>query len=229
MNEGGHPQPQPSTVLAILQGVTGIAASEGADKTKAIGRALQAAVAGNFAAQVSREWHAFRQEGRIPESFADSPSATESASELFGYINSESPDSIIFEALKKIFFVGAINPTEQTLVLGRLYSKLVRQLSPTALLVLMASFRVTTSSATSGSTEASRYRKLVAEKTGLHQVAIVELEEESLEGLKLWVPRLHTDRSGLQLEQYGRLTDTGYALCDFISKYTPPNGATASA
>ncbi len=205
------------TFQALIEEITGLGASTRQDWSLSIGHILQRIRGGKFLGAVRHEWDAYREKGRIPDDYVESEQHQECLQELLDFLDDESPDSVRFDALKKILMVAATEErSSRNDVLPQQFMRIVRSLSAGESIVLLAAFNTPDTYP-----DAARWLDGIARKSGLKHPDLVEFHEERLIEKHLLLPRARGDKSAIVLGGFGRLTTLAYDLCTFINAYRP--------
>jgi hypothetical protein len=205
---------------AIVQTLTGIFSSKPRELILSLGYIFQRTHGTEFLLTFIEELKRYREKGKIPENYFDTEQCKECLQELLDYLDKALPDEITFTLLKKIFLVAATEKksTRESL-LPQHYMRIIRKLSPGAILILNAVFQVVREGYDPNERGARAWLIKIAEKSSLKWVELVENYEEELINNKLITNRQHSDRSGVYLGNYYRLTELGYNLCHYIENY----------
>jgi hypothetical protein len=224
------PEQSTSVVLAdslgaVVEGITGVAASSRSDLALSIGHVFQRMRGGEFLSELLKEWNQFRDKGRVKDDYQKSEQHKVCLQELFDFLSKDSPDEIRFSVLKKILLVaaGETKSTRESLA-PQQYMRIGRQLSDGEILVLFACYRALKDESdiawrTEQNVSAGVWAKRIAAMSGLEHPELVEIHEMALEEKRLINRRLHGDRSGVQLKSSYRLTSLGLMFCEYVASY----------
>jgi hypothetical protein len=207
------------TLLALAEGITGIAASDKKDLILSVGHIFQSLRKGQFLSRLSFEWNNFREKGKIKDDYQKSEQHYTCLQELLDFLDNDSPDEVRFDVLKKIFLVAASEDvTDRDSLLPNQYMKVCRSLTSGEVIVLSTAYKI----AKRGYQEftgASEWLKMIAEDSGLVHRELVEVHEDSLLEKRLLTPRRLGDRSGVTVNPHFRLTQLAFAICQYVDKY----------
>lgn len=213
------------SLTAVIEGITGVAASSKTDIALSIGYLFQRLRGGEFLSQFLEEWNKYRDKGRVKDDYQKTEQHKVCLQELLGFLDKDSPDAIRFSVLKKILLVAATEKRSgRESLVPQQYMRIGRTLSDGEVLVLFACYRALKDDAdTSWRTQrfpaASEWLKRVAALSGLEHLELIELHEAALIEKKLLTRRMHGDGSGIQLEPHFRLTSLGLGFCEYVSAY----------
>ena len=213
------------TTRALAEALTGIAASSRSELALSIGYIFQRLRGGEFLGTVSGEWEQYREKGRIKPDYDQTEQHKVCLQELLDFLDKDSPDAIRFDTLKKIFLVAATESVEaRESLVPQQYMRVARTLTSGELLVLFACYQIfkdepNTTWRQEQFPSVGDWLGRIATQSGLRFPELVELHEQGLEAKRLISPRLHSDRSGVQLKPSYRLTTLGVGLCEFIGSY----------
>jgi hypothetical protein len=141
------------------------------------------------------------------------------------FLDKDSPDKLRFSVLKQIFLVAATEQlSDRTSFLPRQFMGIARRLSDGEILILNACYRAykdegDVSWQSEQHPSAHVWLSKIATTSHLNHSELIELYEETLIEKKLLTPRQHSDRSGVSLKPYYRLTSLGLAFCEFVNAY----------
>jgi len=206
-----------SGMVAII---AGLATTSKEEFILGAGRILQAGIRGNFLKQFTNEMKTLKEKGEIKNNWANIQANRTSFIELLNFIDSEIPDENRVEAMKRLFF-KSIHPesTEADSVLHYQYMQIVKELSSSDILVLLAIHKLTLSDdlpRMNDRVEVTGWFRDVAKSAGHGVESLIESREENLMRLKLISKRTHSDLSGFSRTAYFRLTDLGHNICILI-------------
>jgi hypothetical protein len=224
------PEQSTSVVLAeslnaIVEGITGIAASSKNDLALSIGHAFQRLRGGEFLSALLREWNQYRDKGRINDDYQKTEQHKVCLQELFDFLSKDSPDEVRFSVLKKIFLVAATEAkSTRESIAPQQFMRIARQLSDGEVLILFACYRAYKDDTDTGwrtqqNSSAGEWVKRITALSGLEHPELVEVNEMPLEEKRLIKRRLHGDRSGVSFKPYYRLTSLGLKFCEYVSSY----------
>ncbi len=209
------------TIKNLVEGITGIAASERKDLYLSLGYILQRIRSGNFLQTFKYEWDRFREKGKIQDDYMRSEQHQECLQEMFDFLDKDSPDENRFSFLKKIFLTAATESvTDRNSLLPQQYMKICRTLSSGEVLVLQVAFSIAkTGEWDANDMNAQNWLKKIAERSCLRYPELIEIHERNLMNKMLITPRLYSDNSGIKMGKYFRLSELGYEICKFIESY----------
>ena len=215
------------TIVAIAEGITGIAASDRRQWYMSIGHLLQRIRSGRFLTTLREEWEAYREKGRVKDDYIVTDQHQESLQELFEFLDGETPDAVRFSVLKKIFLTAASESiSDRESVLPQQYMRICRTLTSGETLVFLAAYELAKSGDWSTlEISAARWLKEVAQTSGLVHAELVELHERNLIEKNVLTPRRHSDSSGISPGSHYRITDLGWEICRFIEEYDQSQNA----
>jgi hypothetical protein len=95
------------TLVCLVEGLTGIAASERKELAFSVGHIFQSLRKGQFLSILLKEWNAYRDKGRIKEDYIGTEQHKACLQELLSSLDKDCPDDVKFQTLKKIFMVAA--------------------------------------------------------------------------------------------------------------------------
>ncbi|GFO83532.1 MAG: hypothetical protein A49_31590 [Methyloceanibacter sp.] len=231
-NEDGVGSMLQKTILGLMEGVAGLAASDRKERILAAGRIVQSLVSGKLLSQLQNEWDRLRNEGRIKDDYGQTSQCMDCLQEMLAFLDGECPDEKRFDVLKRIF-LGAATETasDRASVLPQQYMRLCRSLNSGEVRVLLATYAI----AKRGGTEVcrmsslSKWVEIIATESGLRYAELVLTHERGLIERHLLADRLYRDGSGINPSPDFRLTGLGLDLCRFIETYDPPNATPAPA
>ena len=209
------------TIKNLVEGITGIAASERKDLYLSLGYILQRIRSGNFLQTFKHEWDQFREKGKIKDDYMNSEQHQECLQEMFDFLDKDSPDENRFSFLKKIFLTAATESiTDRSSLLPQQYMKICRTLSSGEVLVLQATFAIAkTGEWNPNDINVQNWLKKIAERSALRYPELIEIHERNLMDKNLITPRIYSDNSGIKMGKYFRLSELGYEICKFIESY----------
>lgn len=218
--------------LQIAEFLTGVLVSDKKDWKLSAGHLIQATIKGNLLTQLGNEIKKYQSEGKIKENFLETDLNRASFKELLEFLDSEAPDEVRFKAMKSIFFTSLAENDEELLAYELM--KTCRKLSSMEIQILVANFNITVGKSKPvphgiewGSNRIISYwASNIAEQIGHHIPEIIFQYEEHLITLQLISRKRYpqvqiTNLVATEFEptKYFRMTDLGYKLCEFITKY----------
>lgn len=205
--------------FAKFQEDTSIAASEKKELYLSVGHILQAIRKGKFLSQFLNEWNQYRDKGRIKEDYQNTEQHYTCIQEMLDFLDSDPPEEIRFDILKKIFLVAATEKvSDRKSLLPQQYMKVCRTLSSGEIIVLSTAYKISKQEYPKYSAADGWLRK-IAEESGLIHPELVEIHEEELMKKHLLSPRVYSDRSGINVGQHFRLISLGLDICNYIENY----------
>ena len=210
------------TLTGLIEGITGVAASEKKEIYLSVGHLLQAVRKGKFLSQFLTEWNQYRDKGRIKEDYQTTEQHYTCIQEILDFLDSDPPEEIRFDILKNIFLVAATEKvTDRNSLLPQQYMKVCRTLSSGEIIVLSTAYKLSQVSKLEYEkyNSAAMWLKKIAEDSGLIHPELVEIHEEELMKKHLLSPRECSDRSGIRVNPRFRLTGLGFDICNYIENY----------
>ena len=217
---------QPATKMAEF--ITGILVSDTKDWKLSAGHLVQASIKWKLFKQLGKEIRGYIEKGEIKEDFLDKPQNQHSLSDLLKFIDETTPDEDRFNAMKALFIKSVANSsTEKEQILSYQFMKLCKDLESGDLLILKAAYDITNDNLSQNlgqipsglqDTNAQSWLGIISKQIGHDIKSLVEVHEDKLVNLKLLGPRTHSDRSGIEVTSYYRLTELGYKICRYIYK-----------
>lgn len=210
-----------STIIAVAEGITGIAASDKEQWFLSIGHLLQRIRSGRFLQTLKEEWEDYREQGRVEDDYLLTDQHQECLQELLDFLDQDSPDEIRFTVLMKIFLTSATESiSDRNSVLPQQYMKVSRSLSSGEVLILFAAYEIVKNNKNIDSgMSASVWLADIAKVSGLKYPELVETYETDLIEKNLLTPRTYNDRSGVSVGEHFRLTSLAWDLCQFLEEY----------
>jgi hypothetical protein len=219
--------------IKISEALTGVFASEISDLKLSAGKLVQASIKGQFIKQLGKELKQYIEKGKIKEDYFATNKDKASLYELLKFIDEEVPDEERFKAMKSIFFMSISNDIQkgqQELVYELMH--ICKQLNAGDILVLKSVYDIFKESAERGkayitpntqidltNNSASYWLDIISKKIGHKIPTLIEKHEAVLMGLGLLSPRTLPDKSGIVASPRFRLTELGWEMIDFITKY----------
>lgn len=211
------------THKTLTEGLTGILSSKPQEWMLSAGYILQRTRASELLKTFLKEWEKYREKGRIPDDYLKTEQHKECLLEILDYLDKALPDEITFSALKKIFIVASTEKiSARDSLLPQHYIRIIRKLSPGAILVLTTTYLIAKEGRPKGLAQLT-YARLwldkISERSGLQYRELVENYEDELIKCNLITGRQHIDRSRVIYGNHNRLTDLGLNLCTYIDNY----------
>jgi hypothetical protein len=217
------------TIADLAAGVTGAAGEGMRGVAVRFGHVFQGMMQGRLLKQLWDEWEDCKKKGRIKKDHEDSKLHASCLRELFEYLDGESLDSEVFEAIKRIFMIAALDTSiSADDVLPPQYMRLCSGLTSGDVLVLSSAHRIQRESGSQRNANCvpGDVHHLIAERTGLAHRELVRECMGRLSDRNLVNPRLAGDNGTLALAAL--TTGLGQGLCDFIATYERLTSADAS-
>jgi hypothetical protein len=210
------------TVDNLVQGFTGLAASDKKEVALSVGHIIQRVRAGKFVQTVKDEWEGLVAKGKIKEGFAGSEPSLDCLQELLDFIDRDIPDTERFEAMKNLYLnIATDADSTKPDYLPQQLMRVCRSLSSGEVVTLLTAYRLSQSEqGRQGEvTGFNAWRDSIAEESGLYK-ALVEVHDEGLIAKRLFFPRTGSNGARVYLGKHYRLTDLGISLCQWIA--APP-------
>jgi len=211
-----------TTLEGVVEGITGIAVSSKKELILSVSHIFQRMRGAQFLAILLEEWKKYREKGKIKDDYQYTEQHKTCLQELLDSLDNDLLDETRFEVLKKIFLVAASEEfSDRESLLPQQFMKIARNLSSGEVIVLTTVYKI----ASDGSWEnkeinsAAGWLSEVTEKSGLQHRELVEIYEQNLMDKKLITPRRLSDKSGVTIRLYYRLSALGYAFCKYVSHY----------
>jgi len=213
------------TLNGLIDGFTGVAASDRKDLILSISHIFQRTRTVGFLNALLIEWKKYREKGRIKDDYINSEQHQECLQEMLDFLDKDSPDERRFSILKAIFLGAATE--EQSIrdsVLPQQYMSLCRTLSSGEVTVLQATFKIA-SGTWSMTYDAKDWLEVVANESGLKFQELVEIHERKLIEKNLLSARVTTGGkyalTNVELGDNYRLTPLAVQVCKFIKEFDP--------
>ena len=206
----------------ITAAVFGALASEKSEWILSTGRILQAGLKLRMFKQIGEEINSYIEKGTIKENFLEKDINQFSFYELLKFIDEETPDEERVRAMKSIFF-SSVTPKSDSAheQLAYEFMQICKELSSSEILILKASvslFKKGVFNLNAGDSRDGWFSNL-AKEIGHNIPALVAKYEDHLMSLKLIEQKVYNDGSGFRKTPYGRLTESGFQLCKFITEF----------
>ena len=212
------------TLTVLAEGLTGIGASERKDLAFSVGHILQSLRKGQFLSRFAEEWKGYREKGKIKDDYHRTEQHQMCFQEFLDFLDHDLPDERRFDVLKRILLVAATEKiSDRESLLPHEYVRLCRKMSAGEMVVLSTAYQIAQEDF-GNSRGAPEWLKKVAERSGLHHPALVEVHEESLMKKYLLTGREYSDRSGVSIRPNFRLTTLAMDLCMYIAEYDQVEG-----
>ena len=210
------------TFNGLIAGLSGIVTSDKKEFFLTIGHLLQRIRAGKFLNTLKDEWNYYKEKGKIKDDYQYTEQHYDCLQEMLEFLDKDIPDEIRFNFLKKIFITTATEKmSSRDSNLPQQYLKIGRQLESGEILILSTEYHYTKENKwpKEDANETSKWFNIITKETGLLYNPLVEIYEESLIKKKLIIDRRISDKSMLTLGKYHRLTELGFAICEYIKFY----------
>ena len=215
------------TAVALLEGLTGIAASKGQECILSVGHIFQGLIKGKFLTILCNEWKRYKEKGKIKEDYQYTEQHQSCLQELLDFLDNDLPNEITFSFLKKLFLVAATEKaSDRESILPHQFIRISRKLSSGEILLLSATYSIAKQGydnfnklMESSLSSAHIWLNIMANKSSLKYQELVELYEKELINKGLLTKRLYSDKSSITIKPYFRLTQLGYDICNFIQNY----------
>lgn len=193
------------SLKALVEGLTGIAASEKKRFILSVGHIFQALLKGEFLSQLIAEWNEYREKGKIKDDYQKTGQHFECLQEILDFLDNDVPDQTRFNAMKQIFLKAACeDETDRDSVIPQQFMKLCRKLSSGEIMVLGTVYRLISSDSNfPAMVHGGLVKNAVIEKSGLKYGELVDSYRKTL-----------IDKSLLNTDFW--LTPLGNDLCRFI-------------
>lgn len=210
---------QPS--IALAEFLTGILSSEAPEFKLSAGRLIQATVKNQFLTQLGQEIKNYRDKGKIKEDFFSSNKNKATLLELLQYIDGETVDEDLLNALKSIFFnVASIEADEKKEKVGYQLFQLCKKLNSIDILILKTCYNIYLGNIAGVNTAINSFGewvKVISDQIGYDLPELVSTEDDKLVELGLLTSRSYSDKSGIRTGKEFRLTSLAIKLCEFIT------------
>ena len=201
--------------------IAGALKSDKGDLVITIGRLL-AGLRGRFPELLMHEFKRLKEKGKVKDDYYDTEQFKTGFQELFDAIENDPIDENVFNAMKRIFLVALTEQMSDRFdPLPLEYLRLCRTLSPGAILLMYANYKII-----QGGKFVILKKSLhlwiekVQENSDLKHKDLILLHEQELVDRHILRERLHSDRSGVGLDDVTyRLTDLGYSICEYIQYF----------
>ena len=208
----------------LVEGLTGIAASEKKEYALTLGHFLQSLTKGNFLKTLSYEWNKYREAGKIKDDYLSTEQHRATLQEMLDFLDEDTPDATRFNFLKRVFLSIATEQIhDRESVLPQQLIKIARSLTSGEVLVLAANHKLVKDDnwrqADTTHYGSGYWLEKIADASNLQYKALVEIHEKTLIEKKLLTPRHYSDRSGIIPGESFRLTDLALQLFKYIEAY----------
>jgi len=209
-----------NSFISLVEGLSGMAASEKKDFGLSVSHLLQGLIRGKLLNQLIAEWNDYREKGKIKDDYQSTEQHFECLQEMLDFLDKDNPDQIRFNVIKQIFLKAACEEkTDRNSIIPQQFMKVCRNLSFGEIIVLNTTYRFAKNRPYPNVNDAAGWVELIARESGLEHPALVEVQEETLMAKRFLNQRIHGDRSGVNLDPYFRLTTLGFGVCQFIEDF----------
>ncbi len=204
-------------IQAVIELLTGVAASEPKDWYLSAGHVLQRIRGGHLTTTLMNEINAYRDKGRIKEDYFRTEQGQACLQQVLNALDNDSPDEIRFNAMKALLLVIASESmSSRDDVLPYELTRLSRQLSSTEVLIMTACYKLYITGEWRADQENKRQLlPLILDKSGLKFAEFVRLHVPYLQNK--YLVELLTEIGNVHLRF--KLTGLGMHLCEFIEAY----------
>lgn len=123
--------------ISGVQGLSGLFAMERKDMILTAGRLLQGVINWEFLDTLHREWDRLRKDSQIRDDYQKTEQHHACLQQMLDFLDSDKPDKIRFEFMKKIFLSAATEKGQNTdSILPQQYMFISRQLTSGDILLL---------------------------------------------------------------------------------------------
>lgn len=209
-----------SSVLGLVETVTGILGTSKSDLIMSAGRIGQAMIRGETLKQFFVEIQELRDKGRINDQYLNSKYGKKDFADLLRIIESENLDPKKWDAIKKVFYCSVDkNSEENSRAKAHYLMQLCLSLDAFDFETLTTCYKIykMNFSLYQNVSAAGEWIKIISDKLDYGLPELVEQAESNLMEKKLLTGRLHNDRTGVTPGYNLRLTSLGIALCDLIN------------
>lgn len=210
------------TLLHLVEGITGIAASEKKELAFSVGHVFQSVRKGRLLSQLLNEWDSYKKKGRINDDYSESEQHFECLSDLLDFLDNDISDQTRFSLLKRIFITAATERvSDRNSLLPNQYMKICKTLSSGEAILMCAvydRFKVIKPNDDT-SKSAVDWISTMAQVSNLEHIELVKIFEDGLMNKQILTPRQNLDHSGVKVTPYYRLTNLGYEICKYIESY----------
>ncbi len=205
-------------LLATVEACTGLLARPQGEHVATVGRLIQAAIKKEMLDQLSNEWSQLRDEGKIPDEFAESEACQDAFSRVGRAVDSEYVERESLQMIRKIFLAAAMRNDQDGMASH--YIEIARLLEIGEVQLLQACYRKSKDPGCTprkGDVGFQEWAEKIAVESGLKYLGLVEKHAESLAEKKLLEPRRHRDLSGFREHPHFGLTDLSFNMMEYVS------------
>lgn len=212
------------TLENLLQGLTGIAASNKKEIILSVSNIFQNLLAGNRLNAFLFEWNSFVSKGKIKENYQYCEQHKISLLELLKFLENDIADEQRFSFIKKIILVSATEKySSKDDILPQQYIRIIKDISNVELLILIAAYNASKElnwkDNVTDKKRISDWKNEIIKRSGLIYIEIIDIEVEKLISKNLIIPSDYPDGSGLRLGEYFRMTPLSYNILKFVENY----------
>ena len=213
------------TLLHLVEGITGIAASQKKELAFSVGHIFQSLRKGRLLSQLLKEWNSYCEKGRIKKDYSETEQHYECLSELLDFLDNDIPDQTRFSLLKKIFITAATERvSDRNSLLPGQYIKICKTLSSGEAILMCAVYERWKVMKPDDNTSKSAidWVSTIANVSNLKHIELVEIYEEGLINKQILTPRQYPANKVVIVTPYYRLTNLGFEICKYIESYGVP-------
>lgn len=208
----------------LVEGLTGLAASEKREYALSLGHLFQSLTKGSFLNTLRYEWDKYRKAGKIEDDYLRSEQHRANFQEMLDFLDNDSPDETRFGFLKKIFLSIATEENDnRDGVLPQQIMKIARTLTAGEILILAANSKLVKEGIwrkeRDSYSSTDHWLRITGVESKLQYKALVEVHEQTLIEKKLLTPRRYSDNSGMVVGENYRLTDLAMELLKYVEGY----------
>lgn len=208
------------TAISLVEGITGVAASNRSELILSLSYIFQKARGGTFLKVLLKEWGKYREKWRVKDDYLNTEQHQECLQEMLEFLDRGNPDTRRFSILKAIFLGAATESiSSRDSILPQQYMSLCKTLSSGEAIVLNATFALTERGDAAPPNSATDWLDMIAKESGLGSRELVEIHERKLIEKNLLTDRILGDRSGVRNGDRLRLTPLAVAICMFIKAF----------
>lgn len=210
------------TIASIGEGISGIAETGKEGLLTKFGEILQKSRGHNIMGEILKEWKHLRELGKIDDEYQKCEQHISCLHELLDFIENDIPDRDRVTILKQIFFVAATEEhSERKSIIPQQFMQICKSLSSGEAYLLSVIYKISEMSEWknvkhhSGASWCDEIKK----NSDFEFKELIETHEDGLIRKRLLIDRVYGDRSGVLMNEHFRLTELGYALCNYIAYY----------
>lgn len=216
-----------------VQGVTGLLKKPVENTVSALSMVIQNGLQHRLLNGFKDAWDFLVKEGQVNPDYLNTVHGMATFRELLKALESEEIDEKRFEAVQTIFLKAARKePSDKEAILIIQLMKIANTLSTGEILLLHASYKLHLEAMQGKNIEydssAYSWLTLMASKSDLQFMTLVEIEEEKLMSKRLLSNRSMNDKSAVAKDNNYRLTDAARRLCEYMYE-SPVEASSKSA